>query len=209
MNDIDTLNHDSMATIRNSESFQHIANNYSGYFRTMFSLLAWFNEDHILMGVFKEDTFYIRSSKETRHRYVDLGLKNLKVSKDTQMITHNYFELKNETILDSNSFGEILQYTANLFCEKKKKPSYEQLPLNKLANMRRTLRAMLRGVGITNHEELKEVGSVLAYKRLVEQRGKNAVSVDILYSLEGALCGIHATVLPEPVKNRLHEQLRD
>lgn len=60
-------------------------------------------------------------------------------------------------------------------------------PLAALPNLGPKSQAMLAGAGITTLDELRRLGSVAAYAR-VKATGANA-SLNLLWALEGALCG--------------------
>lgn len=64
----------------------------------------------------------------------------------------------------------------------------------------------LQDVGITTPEELAQVGSVAAYRR-VRDRYPDRVNLNLLWSLEGALLDIPWNRLPDEVKSALREQL--
>ncbi|HLH68822.1 MAG TPA: TfoX/Sxy family protein [Candidatus Dormibacteraeota bacterium] len=62
--------------------------------------------------------------------------------------------------------------------------------------------ARLRSVGITNPEDLRQVGSVEAYLRL-KRAYPFETSLITLYALEGALTDTHWYALPERTKAEL------
>jgi DNA transformation protein len=57
-----------------------------------------------------------------------------------------------------------------------------------LANLGPKSQAMLAGAGITTLVELRQLGAVAAYAK-VKASGENA-SLNLLWALEGALCGL-------------------
>ncbi len=62
---------------------------------------------------------------------------------------------------------------------------------------------ILRAIGVSSYSELKDIGSVEAYRR-IKARGIN-VSKVMLYALEGALIDVHWKDLPPNAKARLVE----
>lgn len=60
----------------------------------------------------------------------------------------------------------------------------------------------LRAVGIETPEQLSEIGSVDAYRRLKE-RFPRQVNLLFLYAMEGALLDIHWNALPPEVKDEI------
>jgi DNA transformation protein len=61
----------------------------------------------------------------------------------------------------------------------------DELPA--LLNLGPKAQAMLAGAGITTLEELRQLGAVAAYAK-VKSTGTNA-SLNLLWAIEGALCG--------------------
>ncbi|MCW8194963.1 TfoX/Sxy family protein [Proteobacteria bacterium 005FR1] len=60
---------------------------------------------------------------------------------------------------------------------------------------------ILRAVGVTSYEDLKQLGAVEVYRR-IKKRGIN-VSKVMLYAMEGALLDIHWNQLDPELKARL------
>ncbi|MDJ0806789.1 MAG: TfoX/Sxy family protein [Gammaproteobacteria bacterium] len=74
-------------------------------------------------------------------------------------------------------------------------------PLHTLKNIGETVASRLHEIGITNLVELKHLGSVEAYKRLVEQSpGRRLPVCYYLYSLEGAIQDKHWNEFSEQEK---------
>lgn len=79
--------------------------------------------------------------------------------------------------------------------------------LTKLPNIGKTLAAKLTLVGITNLEELKEVGSENALIK-ISTLEKNEACINMLYALEGAIQGIRWYGLSKERKYELKEFYR-
>jgi len=79
--------------------------------------------------------------------------------------------------------------------------------LSDLANIGPTIENRLREVGIASRAELKKVGAVAAYLRIRKANpGKTMAVCYYLYSLEGALRGVHWDDLPQMTKDRLKKK---
>ncbi len=77
-------------------------------------------------------------------------------------------------------------------------------PLQGLPNLGSTIVRRLNEAGITTKEEWERAGAASTYRRLCELNPGKTMSVCYyLYSLEGALRGVHWNDLPAPVKQRL------
>lgn len=80
--------------------------------------------------------------------------------------------------------------------------------LTGLTNIGPTIARRLADIGIHTRAELASVGSVEAFRRLQARAGEGTVPVCYyLYSLEGALRGIHWDHLPIRDKLRLVEEV--
>ncbi len=73
--------------------------------------------------------------------------------------------------------------------------------LSKLPNLGKVIEAQLHEAGITTAEELRQVGSRDAWLR-IQQRDPSAC-IHRLMALEGAICGVRKTDLPNDVKSGL------
>lgn len=60
---------------------------------------------------------------------------------------------------------------------------------------------ILQAIGINNYNELQEIGSVEAYRRIKAR--DISVSKVMLYALEGALMDVHWNDLPPDLKQQL------
>jgi DNA transformation protein len=79
-------------------------------------------------------------------------------------------------------------------------------PLTALLNIGPKSAMWLESVGIHTQGDLAEVGAVEAYLRVSETHPN--VSLNLLWSLQGALMDIHWAQLPQTVKDDLLQQLQ-
>jgi DNA transformation protein and related proteins len=75
--------------------------------------------------------------------------------------------------------------------------------LSECLNLGTKIAAQLRGSGITSIRQLARIGPASAYRRLCRHAGKRLPLCYYLYSLEGALRGIHWSLLSANDKRRL------
>ena len=81
-------------------------------------------------------------------------------------------------------------------------------PVEALRNIGATIARRLNEIGIRTKGDLREVSSVVAYRRIAAQNpGKTIPVCYYLYSLEGALRNRHWDALDESLKQRLLKQL--
>ena len=80
--------------------------------------------------------------------------------------------------------------------------------VDRLKNIGPTIARRLREVGIRNARDLRAVGAVAAYRRICATRPAETVPVCYyLYSLEGALRGLHWDALSAKTKQALVAQV--
>lgn len=80
----------------------------------------------------------------------------------------------------------------------------QESDLQQLKNLGAASVNILRAIGVSSYEDLAQIGSVEAYRR-IKARGIS-VSKVMLYALEGALINVHWKELPPDVKERLVEE---
>ena len=80
-------------------------------------------------------------------------------------------------------------------------------PVGTLQNVGPTIAERLAAVGITTRADLERVGPADAFQRISKRYPNETISVCYyLYSLEGALRGLHRDPIGEARKGRLREQ---
>ena len=75
--------------------------------------------------------------------------------------------------------------------------------LSKLPNIGKIVKEQLNQVGITTAAELKEIGAKAAWLKI--QEIDESACIHRLMALEGAICGVKKTMLPDEVKADLKE----
>lgn len=79
-------------------------------------------------------------------------------------------------------------------------------PLRSLPNIGVKLASMLREIGIRNKNDIKAVGAANLYKKLQSLHEKRLPVCYYLYSLEGAIRGVHWNELSEKQKGELRRK---
>lgn len=82
-----------------------------------------------------------------------------------------------------------------------------ETPLLGLKNIGPTIAARLAGVGVNTVGDLRSIGPAAAYRRMKAANPTTVLPVCYnLYSLQGALLGVHWDALPAATKRRLRQQ---
>jgi DNA transformation protein len=79
------------------------------------------------------------------------------------------------------------------------------MKLSELPNIGKELEKKLNSVGIQTPDELAEVGSVAAVKRISSTSDDGCLNM--LYALEGAIQGIRWHYLPAEIKKKVKDEL--
>jgi DNA transformation protein len=80
--------------------------------------------------------------------------------------------------------------------------------LTQLTNIGTTLARALQEIGVRSREDLQRMGAVAAYQRMRDLRGGSHLPYCYyLYSLEGALRGVHWNRIPERKKQELRARV--
>ncbi|QIA64808.1 DNA transformation protein [Vibrio astriarenae] len=90
--------------------------------------------------------------------------------------------------------------------DKVKQETTKPQRLKDLPNLRLATERMLKKAGIETVTQLEEAGAVRAYQAIQESH-TTPVSLELLYSLEGAIRGTHWTVIPQPQREDLASQI--
>ncbi|MCI0537047.1 MAG: TfoX/Sxy family protein [Verrucomicrobiales bacterium] len=86
---------------------------------------------------------------------------------------------------------------------------HREVTIAELKNIGPTIARRLREIGIHTKADLEAIGPVAAYRRICEKRpGKTIPACYYLYSLEGALRGVHWDAISATVKQSLRNQRR-
>lgn len=75
--------------------------------------------------------------------------------------------------------------------------------LSKLPNIGKEVERQLNEAGITTYEELKNLGAEQAWLKI--QENDESACIHRLLALEGAICGVKKTLLPEKRRAELKE----
>ncbi|AZL83320.1 hypothetical protein EIJ81_00175 (plasmid) [Aliivibrio salmonicida] len=149
---------------------------------------------------------YFRASNDNQHKLFIIGMDVYTGKKEgfhgesrfyRKSNGFNREEIKKHSILSINSFIE----------EKRKLENANSTRIKNLPNMTIKTERLLKKCGITTQNELVNIGSVNAYHEILKMN-KLAENLDILYSIDGALKGIHKATLSLADKADLTRQLQ-
>lgn len=174
--------------------------------RSMFGGIGLFAED-AMFSLVTDNRIYIRGGESVDSQFEALGCERFKHVKKTTIATVNYFDITE--LFDKNpaKLLSIIKDAMELSLEERQfKKSKENRRLRDLPNMQLTLERMVKKAGVPDVNSFLEIGAVDVFKKVNSTYGGD-VDVKLLWKFVGAESGVHWTLLQEPMKKALLQQV--
>lgn len=176
------------------------------YSRSMFGGFGIFIDD-TMFALVVQDKLHLRASNETINLFKEQGLEPYVYKKRGFPVITKYFALSEESWNEPDSILRQAVIALNVAKkDKEKQKTAEPSRIKDLPNLRLATERMLKKAGINTVEELRNTGSVNAYKA-IQQTHSSHVSDELLWSLEGAIKGMHWSVVSKETRCELIKQL--
>lgn len=155
-----------------------------------------------------QDKLHIRADDLTLEDFKAKGYQPYSYAKRGFPVVTKYFALHDDCwnnpqdvfLLGKNAFN----YATD---EKQTQATKKPQRIKDLPNLRLTTERMLKKAGINSVDELIEQGSLKAYQAIRESSTSSSISLELLWSLEGAIEGKHWSVIPQSRRDELLNQL--
>lgn len=174
--------------------------------RSMFGGFGLF-ADGVIFSLIKNEHLHIRSHESTRHEFKKRGYKVYSYEKRGLPVMTRYYAVPKDVVNDSK---QVIQLASEaLYYSKKEVPSkYLAVPvrIKDLPNLRISTERMLKKSGIDSVEYLRELGALEAFLTLRDSHHL-PIAVELLWFLEGAINGIHWSVVSQKRREELKKQL--
>jgi DNA transformation protein len=171
--------------------------------RSMFGGFGIFVDD-AMFALVVNNTLHIRSNDSTVEAFKAAGYQPYVYKKRGFPVVTKYYALPEELWGSVDEILDLANHALEQAREEKATQAEEQPSrLKDLPNLRLGTERMLKKAGISSVAELKQAGSVGAYKAI--KQSNSTVSLELLWALEGALNGTHWSVVS---KERREELLR-
>ncbi len=162
--------------------------------------------DKVMFGLVAESKFFLRADELLKKQFEAKNAEQFVYKNRGVPVLLSYYHI-DETILHSEKYFIDLVNRAlqSALSEQLFKKNQKSQRLKDLPNLGLSTERLLSKVGITNRELLMQIGAVNAYLKI-----KNVccnVSIELLFSLAGAIEGCHVAVLSKTYRQRLLEQL--
>lgn len=174
--------------------------------KQIFGLTAFY-VDNVLLVLHKSGELYLRGTSAQESYFIYKGYP--KVNAGTLGVSQNADYYK----LPANPWSK---YSLTL-CEaevaldqiKRSRSSYLSVPkrLKDLPNMRFSTEQLLEEAGINSIEKLRSLGTIGAVEA-IQQHTCHKPTIELIWSLEGAIQGIHRSQLPTNLKKALRTQVQ-
>ncbi|USD35568.1 MULTISPECIES: TfoX/Sxy family DNA transformation protein [Vibrio] len=165
--------------------------------RPMFGGITFFS-DNIPFAMYQEGDFYIRSSESRKSEHITAGRKPFVQEKrhaaKVLEVKTRYYRLSSQELVDTILLNKLAHqaYTES----KQDKLEQTEVPvvrIKDLPNMQLTTERLLKGVGITTPEQMRQEGAEAIIQKL--QEAQRYVSEDLIHKLQGAITGKHYLVV--------------
>ncbi|MCG9657934.1 TfoX/Sxy family DNA transformation protein [Vibrio mediterranei] len=173
----------------------------------MFSGVGYFI-DGAMFGIDFDGLFYVKANGPLKQQCKQAGWQSY-VYRNNQTIVTNYYALPEEYLHCPERLRSLItqvvafaKFGVQSRLEKKERPTN----LKDLPNMRQSTEVLLKRIGITSVEELREVGAAQAYV-WIRDRLTLDVSERLLFRLEGALVQRHWMCLGETKQQTLIDRV--
>ncbi|MEN0614402.1 TfoX/Sxy family DNA transformation protein [Klebsiella indica] len=158
--------------------------------------------DNTVFAMMTEGEIYLRVCEQSVEYRVEHKSPLLVIRKNGRLTALKYYHI-NEALWDDK---EML-YQLSAFSLQTARNEKQQLRnsgrLKNLPNISFHMELQLINVGITDEQTLREIGAKEAWLKLLKTN--KALTVKVLYSLEGAVAGVHVAALPVQRRQELKE----
>ncbi|MCE0496274.1 TfoX/Sxy family DNA transformation protein [Vibrio salinus] len=174
--------------------------------RSMFGGFGIFVDD-VMFALVVNDLLHIRADKHSKDAFNEDGFKPYVYSKKGFPVVTKYYALPH-SYWSTPEIIFSLAKNAFLFAKSEKKHQLKSSPqrIKDLPNLRLSIERMLKKAGIKTVDELVEQGSLNAYSAILKT-SNSTPSLELLWALEGAINGIHWSVISKERRDELSKQL--
>ena len=174
--------------------------------RSMFGGFGIFCNDS-MFALVVNDKLHFRASAKNEQKFKALGLAPYTYTKRGFPVVTKYYQVPSEWLADKDMLLAEAQEVLNIAqADNHEKKTAEPTRIKDLPNLRLSTERLLKKAGIDSVETLQAEGAAAAFQALQATHGRS-VSIDLLWSLEGALTNTHWTVIPAARKTELLAQL--
>ncbi|MFJ5852037.1 TfoX/Sxy family DNA transformation protein [Enterobacter cancerogenus] len=158
--------------------------------------------DDAVFAMVSDGELYLRACEESATYCVKHPSSFLTLVKRGRPVLLNYYRVDEGLWQDRQKLLQLSSYALDA-SRKERSLRYQRNRLKDLPNLTFQIEVLLYEAGITNEETLRELGAKTSWLKI---RSKNrALSIKVLFALEGAIEGMHEAALPANIRRELTE----
>ncbi|CAD5354334.1 MULTISPECIES: TfoX/Sxy family DNA transformation protein [Enterobacter] len=158
--------------------------------------------DDAVFAMVSDGELYLRACEESATYCVKHPSSFLTLVKRGRPVLLNYYRVDEGLWQDRQKLLQLSSYALDA-ARKERSLRYQRNRLKDLPNLTFQIEVLLYEAGITNEETLRELGAKTSWLKI---RSKNrALSIKVLFALEGAIEGMHEAALPANIRRELTE----
>ena len=158
--------------------------------------------DDAVFAMVSDGELYLRACEESATYCVKHPSSFLTLVKRGRPVLLNYYRVDEGLWQDRQKLLQLSSYALDA-ARKERSLRYQRNRLKDLPNLTFQIEVLLYEAGITNEETLRELGAKTSCLKI---RSKNrALSIKVLFALEGAIEGMHEAALPANIRRELTE----
>lgn len=158
--------------------------------------------DDAVFAMVSDGELYLRACEESATYCVKHPSSFLTLVKRGRPVLLNYYRVDEGLWQDRQKLLQLSSYALDA-ARKERSLRYQRSRLKDLPNLTFQIEVLLYEAGITNEETLRELGAKTSWLKI---RSKNrALSIKVLFALEGAIEGMHEAALPANIRRELTE----
>ncbi|GAB7220262.1 TfoX/Sxy family DNA transformation protein [Vibrio comitans] len=170
------------------------------YTRPMFGGTGYFVEDAMFLLV-DDDKAYLRGGQTLTDELVNWGCEQYKYKKRIGCAKVQYYNITDMYVLERSRVQLLFFRSIEIAKQDKIKCNCHDR-IRDLPNLQLSIERMLARVEIVDITELKQAGSSESFARLQQIYGFD-LNINLLWKLEGAIRGVHFSLLEHKIKNSL------
>jgi len=149
--------------------------------------------DDTVFAMVAEGELYLRAAEESAQYCTAHKPYPLKLNKRGREVLLNYYRVDDALWEDHDMLLRLSGYSLQA-AQRAKALQSHQRRLKNLPNLNYSLEQLLFEAGVTCEEMLNMLGAERCWLKMRERR--KALSINVLFALEGAIVGVHAAALP-------------
>ncbi|CAM4303879.1 TfoX/Sxy family DNA transformation protein [Vibrio neonatus] len=169
--------------------------------RSMFGGTGYFIDDAMFLLVHNEKA-YLRGGPDLTDKLITLGCKQFKFQKRIGSARVQYYNIMDLYFSDPIQTHSLFIKSIENAKTDKDKCQHCHERIRDLPNLQLSTERMLARIDIQDVSRLKTIGSSESFRRLQSIYGLD-LNINLLWKLEGAIQGVHFSLLGNAIKNDL------